>query len=218
MNRQDTGYRTEKEGVPAAGTQFETVADIVRQALRGGQTVEIEGLGVFRLATQNRDHLVNNVMANSVFEFIPETRPRVFIAYATEDLILARRLCEALRAEGLSPWLDKDKLLPGQNWPRAIERAIEISDAFVACFSPRSTAKRGQFQCELRYALDCASKRPLEETFLVPVRFEECTVPRRIADQVQYVDLFPDWQKGVNRIARAIRKTVPIRPIPELKP
>lgn len=184
---------------------FDAVANIVRQALESGQTVEIEGLGAFH-------------RAGEAFEFLPETSPRVFIAYATEDLTQARRLCEALRAEGFSPWLDKDQLMPGQNWPRAIERAIERSDAFVACFSPRSIAKRGQFQCELRFALDCARKRPLEETFLIPVRFAGCSVPRRIADQVQYVDLFPDWEKGVRRIANAIRRAAQPRPVPSLKP
>ena len=85
-------------------------------------------------------------------------------------------------------------------------RAIDVSDAFVACFSPRSILKRGQFQSELRYALDCARKRPLQESveaaFVIPLRFEECAVPRRISDQVQYVDLFPHWDHGVRRIAR----------------
>jgi hypothetical protein len=142
----------------------------------------------------------------------------VFIAYAAEDRAPARRLCEALKAEGCSPWLDKDKLLPGQNWPRAIERAIEVADAFVACFSPRSVFKRGQFQSELRYALDCARKRPMiaeagdDAPFVIPVRFEDCPVPRRISDQVQYVDLFPDWDKGIRHVARAIHKAALKRP------
>lgn len=178
--------------------QFEKVAGIVRESLAAGQTVEIEGLGSFRLSAQG-------------YEFVPQTAPQVFVAYAVEDLELARRLCDALQAAGFSPWLDKMKLLPGQNWPRAIERAIEMADAFVPCFSRRSVAKRGQFQSELRYALECARKRPLEETFLVPVRFEDCTVPRRISENVQYVDVFPDWEKGMTRVCAAIRKTT--RPV-----
>src|SRR5260370_23971513 len=130
------------------------------------------------------------------YEFEPQTAPEVCVAYVAEDLAPARCLCEALGAEGFSPWLDKDKLLPGQNWPRAIERAIEISDAFVACFSTRSIVKRGQFQSELRYALDCARQLPLDQTFLIPVRLEECAVPRRLSNHVHYVDLFPDWHRG----------------------
>jgi len=185
----------------------ETLADLVRQSLEAGQTVEIDGLGVFHALAQG-------------YEFVARTLPDVFIAYAAEDIALARRLCEALKAEGCAPWLDKDKLLPGQNWPRAIERAIEVSDAFVACFSPRSIFKYGQFQSELRYALDCARKRPLDESpdasFVIPVRLEECAVPKRISDQVQYVDLFPDWDKGVRRVARAIKRIARRRPVMRL--
>jgi len=178
------------------------IAEIVRMSLDAGKTVEIEGLGTFRVAAEDRG-----------YRFQPQTAPEVFVAYVAEDLAPARRLCEALRALDFSPWLDKDKLLPGQNWPRAIERAIEISDAFVACFSTRSTVKRGQFQSELRYALDCASQRPFDQTFLIPVRLEECEVPRRISNHVHYVDLYPDWDKGVRRIARSIRKAARSRPV-----
>src|SRR5262249_113916 len=120
----------------------------------------------------------------------------------------AKRVCAALRQAGCSPWMDKEKLLPGQNWPRSIERAIEISDAFVACFSHRSITKRSQFQNELRWAMDRPRRRPLEETFLIPARLEACPMPKRISDQVQYVDLFPDWERGIRRLVRSVRRTV----------
>lgn len=180
---------------------LEAVADIVRRCLEAGQRVDIEGLGSFQGSAQG-------------FEFVGPTQPNVFVAYAVEDLSHARRLCHDLEAAGCSPWLDKNKLLPGQNWPRAIERAIEVADAFVPCFSGRSVAKAGQFQCELRYALDCARKRPLADdtSFVIPVRLEECAVPKRIADQVQYVDLFPDWEKGIRRVTRAAKKAARRRP------
>jgi len=180
------------------------ILSIVRRALHRGQPVEIEGLGVFRATPRG-------------YTLRAETRPRVFIAYAQEDRALARRLRDGLEAAGCAPWLDKDKLLPGQDWPRAIRRAVEISDVFVACFSRRSIAKRGQFQQELRWALECARLRPLEATFLVPVRFEECTVPGRIAEQLQYVDLFPDWKAGMKTLLRAVRKAGRQRPAASLR-
>ncbi len=167
---------------------------ILRQSLECGHTVDIEGLGTFEPA------------GNGAYRFAPQTQPQVFVAYVVEDLAPARRLCEALRSAGCSPWLDKDKLLPGQNWPRSIERAIGISDVFVACFSARSIVKRGQFQSELRVGLNCARQLPLDSVFLIPVRFERCAIPRRISDHVQYVDLFPDWERGVKRLVRAIRR------------
>ena len=180
------------------------VLKLLRRALDHGQSVEIDGLGVFRVG------------AEGGYEFAPEPRLNVFIAYVQEDLEHARHLRDALAAAGYSPWLDKDQLLAGQNWPRAIERAIDLSDAFVACLSSRSLAKRGQFQSELRYALDCANRMPLEETFLLPARFDACAVPAGIARQVQYVDLFPDFDRGFRQLVRSLRKKKPraCAPIP----
>ena len=167
----------------------------IRRALDGGKTVEIDGLGVFRPG------------ADGAYEFMAQTEPRVFIAYVEEDLPVARRLRDRLAAAGCSPWMDKDKLMPVQNWPRAIRRAIQISDAVVACFSAHSSSKRGAFQSELRWALQCAQRMPLEESFVVPVRFEACAVPRQIVEQLQYVDLFPDWDAGMRRVLRAVKRT-----------
>jgi TIR domain len=171
-----------------------TILEILRRSLEYGQPVEIDGLGTFRRSKSGQ------------VGFRVQNEPQVFVAYVVEDLASARRLCASLRSLGCRPWLDKEQLLPGQNWPRAIERAIEISAAFVACFSPRSISKRGQFHSELRYALECARRLPLDSEFLIPVRFEPCTLPRRISDHVQYVDLFPDWERGVRGVARSVRR------------
>ena len=142
---------------------FETstldVAQLVRQCLEEGATVEIDGLGVFEPGP------------NGSFRFKAQNLPRVFVAYVEEDIVSARRLYRDLVSRGFDAWLDKEKLLPGQNWPRAIEEAIRVADYVVPCFSPQSVIKRGTFHAELRYALDCASKTPLDGVFLLPVPF-----------------------------------------------
>jgi hypothetical protein len=166
----------------------EQVARLVRQSLEEGATVEIDGLGMFRPSAGGR------------FEFIPQSSPQVFLAYVEEDYALVHRLYLQLRAQGFEAWLDKKKLLPGQNWPRAIEQAIEISSFFLPCFSNRAGGKRGHFQAELRYALDCAARLPLDDVYIIPIRLEECLVPPRIRRELQYVDLFPDWERGFRRI------------------
>jgi hypothetical protein len=108
--------------------------------------------------------------------------------------------------------MDVRKLLAGQNWPRAIEAAIESSDFFVACFSGNSVRKKGGFQSELRYALDCARQVPLDEIYIVPVRLDDCTVPRIIQHELQYIDLFPDWDAGRDRLLAMLRREVDHRP------
>jgi TIR domain len=113
-----------------------------------------------------------------------------------------------LELAGFSPWMDIRKLLAGQNWPRAIETAIDGSDFFVACFSGNSVRKKGGFQAEIRYALDCARQVPLDEIFIVPVRLDECAVPRTIRHELQYIDLFPDWDAGIERLVAMMRREV----------
>ncbi len=121
-----------------------------------------------------------------------------------EDLAEAIKLYDRLAEAGLDPWIDKRKLLPGQNWPRAIETAIHSAHFVVACFSRRSVSKRGSFQCELRYAMQCALRVPLDEIFLIPVRLEPCVVPPRITRRIHYVNLFPCWETGFAKILKTM--------------
>ncbi len=173
---------------------IEHVAQLVRRCLEEGKSVEIDGLGLFQHDGAGQ------------YEFIARARPKIFLGYVEEDLALASRLFENLEERGYAPWLDRRKLLPGQNWPRAIEGAIETSDFFVACFSRLSVRKKGSFQSEIRYALDCARRVPLDETFLIPVRLDECPVPSKIRHEIQYIDLYPDWNRGLRRILTVIEK------------
>jgi len=163
------------------------VARIVKECLAEGAQVEIDGVGTFLPGPEG-------------LRFVPRNRPRVFLAYVEEDAALVRRLHDALLAGRFDPWFDKTKLLPGQNWPRAIETAIHTSDFFIGCFSPRALVKRGSFQSELRFALECARQMPLDEIFFIPVRLAECAVPAGVARRIHYVDLFPDWDSGVRRL------------------
>ena len=179
---------------------------IVRKALEDGSKVEIDGLGTF-LPGRKRG-----------FRFVAEEKPRVFLAYVEEDQAAVRKLYRVLEQHGFRAWMDKKDLLPGQNWPRSIETAIQTSDYFVACFSRRATQKRGTFHSELRFALSCAAKVPLDEIFFIPVRLDDCVVPKHIARHLQYVDLFPVWDKGVQRVLKVmhaqqenrLRKSLPL--------
>jgi hypothetical protein len=170
-----------------------SLSRLIEQCLREGSGVEIDGLGAFQL----KDGQVVFQRTNCI---------QVFIAYAKEDRAEARKLYRELKNQDLEPWMDEEKLLPGQNWPRAIERAIEVSDYVLMCFSRRSVGKRGFFQSELRYALDVAAYVPLDKIFLLPVRLSECEVPLAIARKTQYIDLFPDWEVGIKALVNVMTR------------
>jgi hypothetical protein len=172
----------------------EELADVISAELKRTPSIEIEGLGLFRRDCAGR------------ITFTRGNRPRIFVAYALEDAPLAERLFADLHSRGYAPWLDRRKLLPGQNWPRRIQDAIESSDFFIACFSTKSVNKRGGFQAELRYALDCATRIPLDDVYLIPIRLDDCRVPARIRRETQYLDLFPDWNAGLEQIAGMIER------------
>lgn len=170
------------------------VAAILHQYLAHRSVLHLDGLGALRLD------------GNGDFEFEPDLAPRVFIGYASEDAALVKRLARQLRAAGLRPWLDREQLVPGQNWPRAIEHAIQSADFAIQCFSTRSVSRRGYFHKELRLVLESASRVPFEEVYLLPVRFEECKLPDRVTSQYQYVDLFPAWNEGLSALIEVIVK------------
>jgi hypothetical protein len=182
--------------VPECCETCQQLARIVMRGVAAGKTVEIDGLGVFSPDSKRG------------FRFEPRALPQVFLSYAREDSDLANRLYEDLNRARFSAWLDQKKLLVGQSWPRAIEAAIESSDFFLACFSRRSVRKRGGFQSEIRYALDCARQLPLDEIYIVPVRLDECTIPRTIQHEFQYIDLYPDWDSGMQRLLTMLRREV----------
>jgi hypothetical protein len=167
---------------------------LIDRRLREGASIEIGGIGSFH-------HDNNNQIV-----FNPTGEPLVFLAYAREDRNKVKRLFRHLHKAGLEPWMDCQTLLPGQNWPRAIEQTIEISDFFVGCFSKNSASKRGQFQSELAFALNVASHFPQGEIFFIPVRLDDCALPRSIASTTHWVDLFPNWNRGVQKLIAAIRR------------
>ena len=170
------------------------LARLITRSLKRSEAVEIDGLGVFTRS------------GSGEISYRDSHHPRVFIAYGLADLEAAEKIFTTLAARGIAPWLDRRSLLPGQDWPRRIQEAIESSDYFIACFSRNSVMKRGGFQVELRQALECGQRLPLDEPFIIPVRLDDCVVPARIKRETQYVDLFPDWNAGLDRVIRIIER------------
>lgn len=122
-----------------------------------------------------------------------EHRPlNVFLSYASQDRPVVRELLQRLIGEGwIEPWLDEKNLLPGQDWRLKIEEAVEDSDVVIICLSSNSVTREGYVQKELRYAREMALEKPEGTIFLIPLRLDECEVPRGLRFY-QWVDYFGD--------------------------
>jgi formylglycine-generating enzyme required for sulfatase activity len=132
------------------------------------------------------------------------SRPlRVFLCHASQDKPAVRKLHHYLKQRGVQPWLDELDLLPGENWEVEIPKALFSSDVILVCLSKNSVDKEGYVQKEITFALDKAQEKPEGTIFIVPVKLEDCEVPRRLK-QYQWVDAFR--QDGYKRLMLGLQK------------
>lgn len=125
----------------------------------------------------------------------PNRKLKVFLCHSKEDKPIVRELYQRLLAEGwIDPWLDEEKLLPGHDWDMEIEKAVEAADAVIVCLSNNSVTKEGYVQRELRLALDVTLEKPEGSVFLIPLKLEECDVPRSLR-QFHSADYFGNNKK-----------------------
>jgi hypothetical protein len=129
---------------------------------------------------------------------------RIFLLYARGDEEVVRRLYRRLVKEGADVWLDKEKLLPGQDWAYEIRNAIHNSDLVIACLS-RQFNKQGGFRHEeLKIAVERADSFREGQTFIIPARLELCDLPDSLR-RWQCVDLFET--DGYKSLLSALTKT-----------
>lgn len=127
--------------------------------------------------------------------------PRIFISYAREDYDSVLLIYRSLEVRGYHPWMDKQNLAGGEDWVRAIVRAVRECDFFLFCASPNSVNKRGPIQREIKEALNMWKEKLEDDIYFIPVRLERCEMP----DSIQKFHWI-DWLAGdgMREIERSI--------------
>jgi len=119
---------------------------------------------------------------------------------------VVRELWSKLRADGVDPWLDKENLLPGENWDLEIRRAVRSSHIVIVCLSAESISKEGYVTKEIKLALDVADEKGDDTIFIIPLRLEDCLIPERL-DKWQWVDFFEcEREVGYGRLMSSLRR------------
>lgn len=126
---------------------------------------------------------------------------KIFLCHSSGDKTEVKYLYNLLIQHGTDPWLDSEKILPGQEWNYEILKALDTSDIILLCLSKKSIDKEGYVQKEIRLALDRALEMPDGRIFLIPVRLEECELPYKIRTY-QWVDLFT--QDGMEKLMKSL--------------
>lgn len=131
---------------------------------------------------------------------------KVFLSYASQDKSAVRDFTRRLTDQDwVDVWVDEKNLLPGQDWRTKIEEAVESSDVVIICLSSNSVSKEGFVQKELRYAREIAFEKPEETIFLIPIRLDDCNVPRGLRFY-QWGDYFGDQkEKTLSSLLSALK-------------
>jgi len=123
-----------------------------------------------------------------------------FLSYAHEDAASARRLYDALSSHGVKVWFDRVAIRPGERWEHAVSKGIRESRYFLALLSSRAVSKRGFVQREIREALELLAEYPDDGIYVIPLRLDDCVPSHDQLRGLQWVDLFPVWNDGLERL------------------
>jgi TIR domain-containing protein len=137
---------------------------------------------------------------------------KVFISYAREDFAAANRLFHDLSAMGVDPWLDQQRLLPGQHWENEIKAALQASDFVVLLLSKLQVKKQGYVQSEVQLALKVLEDVPDNRVFLLPLRLDDCQPAIVRLSQLHWLDLFPSWEASLEKLRLVLARVPEVAP------
>jgi hypothetical protein len=70
--------------------------------------------------------------------------------------------------------------------------------------SNKSSTKRGFVQKEIKQALEILEECGEGKVYLLPVRIEECKLPYEVLRELHYIDMFPNWYHGLDKILKVV--------------
>lgn len=159
---------------------------------------------------------IENLMANIVYfsqeKNVNERVSHVFISYRSDDYNIVIKIVESLEKAGISAWIDRNDLLPGQDWQIAIKDAIQEGMFFLACFSSNYWEKvKNYMNEELQIAIDELRKMPDDQIWFIPIKLDDCKIPHfdirqnKTLESKQFVRLYQDWDLGIKKIVEVIK-------------
>jgi hypothetical protein len=127
---------------------------------------------------------------------------KVFLCCSMVDQELTGDLYARLSSiKGADPWLAKYRLYPGDDWKELINIILEKTHVVIIGLSRAAVKREGYFQTEITRALSIADQKPEGTVFIIPVRFDECEIPRKLS-RWYYVDYFEE--SGFERLLHSL--------------
>jgi hypothetical protein len=192
---------------------LEWESDVIDQEARsfymsGGHKLQFVDMEVADFTDQLCTRMTANPPAHngSTAPVLGPNAPVVFLCHAHEDAAVAKDLSEQLRENNIKVWLDRESLVPGDQWDVMIKRVIgsEVNYVVVLQSAHLKSADVSYVNKEIAIALDRQQTYREPRIFLIPAIVDDATSELEQLTSFHRVDLTqPD---GVDNLVRTINR------------
>ncbi len=127
-----------------------------------------------------------------------------FLSHSSADKTFIRQLAADLTANGISVWLDEQRIRVGDSIPEKIAQGLAESDYFLIGMSQKSS-ESAWVQKELNNALMSEVQR--RKVHILPLRLDDTPMPPIIADK-KYADFSKSYKTGLDDLLTALKGSV----------
>lgn len=127
-----------------------------------------------------------------------------FLSHSSADKAFIRQLAADLTANGISVWLDEQRIRVGDSIPEKIAQGLAESDYFLIGMSHKSS-ESAWVQKELNNALMSEVQR--RKVHILPLKLDDTPMPQIIADK-KYADFSKSYKAGLDDLLSAMKGTV----------
>lgn len=122
---------------------------------------------------------------------------QVFVSYSSKDASFIQTLKEKLKDAGFDVWIDKELLMPSQNWRDEIDNAIKASFALIVVLTHNGFESK-YVTYEWAYALGLGKP-------IIPILLEATDVHERL-EIIQYIDYSDHFSIDWNKLIQTLQK------------
>lgn len=127
-----------------------------------------------------------------------------FLSHSSADKVFIRQLAADLTANGISVWLDEQRIRVGDSIPEKIAQGLAESDYFLIGMSQKSS-ESAWVQKELNNALMSEVQR--RKVHILPLKLDDTPMPQIIADK-KYSDFSKSYKAGLDDLLTALKGSV----------
>ncbi|HBR0923188.1 TPA: toll/interleukin-1 receptor domain-containing protein [Klebsiella quasipneumoniae subsp. quasipneumoniae] len=133
---------------------------------------------------------------------------QVFLSHNSEDKPIVEKIGEFLEANGVTAWIDKWRMSPGDSLIEKIGEALDKSEKLVVFLSPDSVDSNWVKQeVATGKIMELAEEKGVGINFIIPVLLRPCKIPWFLKDKVYANFSDKSFEAACHELLRGINDT-----------